>query len=272
MARVLGDQDHRDEEEQAQLGAELAEVGKAEGRHAHKRRLTDGVEVDVARRLGARARRIHDRDHVADHDADEHRQQAREPAEIHGGRDGGEQRHGGGERLAGVVARGRAGQRKPDHGNHRAGHHRRQQVADRVHADDVNHGADDQVDNACDHDSGISEAVIWILCSLHGQHRADEGKARAQVARDLEPGDSEEDQGRDPAKKNHRVGIEAEDQWHQDRGAEHRHHVLQSHEDGLGPRKPILGVDDVPLACPYSDRHSAPSMGPAPTAAAQARR
>src|SRR5881296_2282301 len=85
MARVLGDEDHRDEEEQAQLGAELAEIGKAERRESKDRGAADRAEVDVACRLGAGARRIDGGHDVADHDPDQDRKQAGKAAQIDGG-------------------------------------------------------------------------------------------------------------------------------------------------------------------------------------------
>src|SRR3989454_282506 len=109
------------------------------------------------------------------------------------------------------------------------------------------------------HDACVGKPVVGVRRPLHRQDRADEREAGAEIARDLEPCDEQEDEGRHAAEEDHGVGVEAENQRHQDGGAEHGHHMLQAHEDGLRPRQPILGIDDVALALPSSHRHGTPS-------------
>src|SRR5712692_4591106 len=225
VACVLGHQDHRDEEEQAESGPELAEVGEAEGGHADDRRIADGVEVDMAGGLGVRARRIDGRDDIADHDADQHRQHPREASEIDGGADRGQQRDHRGEGLARKVAGRCAGQGQPDHGDDRARDYGGQQVPDRIHAHEVHDDSDRQVDDAGHEDARVGQSMVRVR-TLDGEHRSDKGEAGAEIARYLEARDGQKDQCRHAAEEDDRVRIEPQDQRHQDGVSEHGHHVL----------------------------------------------
>ena len=214
----------------------------------------------MAGRLCSGAWRVNGRDEVADHNADQDREQSRKAAKVDCRADRGEQCDRRGKRLTCVVSGRGARERQADHCHHRARDHGRQQVANRVDADEVHDEADDQVDHAGHHDARISEAVI-VGRALNGQHRADEGEARSEVAGHLEPGDDQEDQGRHATEEDHGVRVEAEDQRHQDGGAEHGHHVLETHEDRLRPRETVLRINDVALPRGGGYGHDAtPSM------------
>ena len=62
---------------------------------------------------------------------------------------------------------------------------------------------------------------------------ADEGEARAEIARHAPAGDDEEDQRGDAGEEDRDVRIEAHQQRRQHGRAEHRDHVLQADQHGL---------------------------------------
>ncbi len=108
--------------------------------------------------------------------------------------------------------------------------------------------ADQEVDHARNQNSAVREVVMPGAAALDGKHGAQEGERRAEVAGHLSAGDEQEDEGRDSAEEDHCVRVEAKDQRNEHCGPEHRHHVLQAHEDGLRPRQTVLGIDDAALS------------------------
>src|SRR5439155_13300652 len=106
-----------------------------------------------------------------------------------------------------------AREREADHRYDGSGHHRGQQVADRVDADEMDDHPDGEVDDAGHDDAGVREAVV-AGGALHGKHRTDERKARAKIARYLETGDDEEDERRHAAEEDDGVRAEPQDEWH----------------------------------------------------------
>src|SRR5207245_10401984 len=75
-------------------------------------------------------------------------------------------------------------------------------------------------------DPAVGQIVMVGAAALYCKDRAEKGERRTEVAGHLAAGDKQEDQRRDSAEEDDRIGIETEDQGNQHRGAEHRHHVL----------------------------------------------
>ena len=169
---------------------------------------------------------VQPRDQISDHDTDEDWKQAWKTAQVHGGDGRGEEGDGAGDQILLEVGDGNAGQRDPDYGHDRAGHHRRHQESDDVDAGEVDDDSDQKVDDAGDQDPGERQSLVLAGPALDREHRTDERERRAEVAGYLAAGDDEEDERPDAAEENHGVRVETEDQRDQYRGAEHRHHVL----------------------------------------------
>jgi hypothetical protein len=108
----------------------------------------------------------------------------------------------------------------------------------------VHDGADGQVDDAGDEDAEKGGGVVAVGSALDRQDGADEREGRTQVTGHPAAGDGEEDQRGDAAEEDHGVGVEADDERHEDRGAEHDHDVLEPQEERLRAGQPFLGIDD----------------------------
>ena len=108
-----------------------------------------------------------------------------------------------------------------------------------------------RVDDAAGDDAAQRHADVGVgpLARVGGggDHHADEGEARAQVAGHLAAGDEEEDQRADAAHEDGDVGIEPHEDGRQHRGAEHRDHVLHAHGRGLRPGQALVRRDHAAL-------------------------
>ncbi len=75
------------------------------------------------------------------------------------------------------------------------------------------------------------------------RHRRDHREARPQVARQPVAGDHQEQQRADAGEQQRGGGRETGQHRHQERGAEHRHHVLGPDAERAWPAQPLVGAD-----------------------------
>ena len=113
---------------------------------------------------------------------------------------------------------------------------------------DLHDDADQEIERAGGDDAAERQGDIGIGAadgSAGGnEHGADEGEARAEIARHPAADHEEEDDGGDARKQDRDVGIEPHEDGRQHRRAEHRDHVLQAHDHRLAHRQPLVRHDD----------------------------
>ena len=139
-------------------------------------------------------------------------------------------------------------QHEADGGDDGAGQDRRHEALDPAVPGNGHDDADQGVERARRDDAAEGEADIGVgradARARRREHRADEGEARAEIARHPPADDGEEDQGGDAGEQDRDVRIEAHEEGCEDGGAEHGDHVLQPDHDGRAGRQPLLRHDD----------------------------
>ncbi|MBF4195249.1 outer membrane receptor protein [Mycolicibacterium phlei] len=231
MPDVLGDQrDHRGQEHRQHRQRERRRV---ELRQPHPRRGRDRRRVDLAERQ---------RQQIADHHRHEDRQPADQTAEERQRRHQQHQGHRRDHRALLEVPLRRRRQVEPDQRDDGAGHHRRQRHVDPVGAREVHHRADR--DQRQPHGHQAAEGAAGALRRHRRGHRCDHREARAQIARQPVTGDQQEQDRADAGEQQRRRGWEAGQHRYQERGPEHRDHMLGAQADGAAPAESFIGCDD----------------------------
>ena len=113
-------------------------------------------------------------DGVPDDDAEEHREQTGKAPQIHRSECGGKKGDGPGYQLLLVVGDRHARQSNADHGHHSARDHRRHQEANYVDTGEMDHGADQEVDDASDENARECKALVLAGPTLDREDSPDE--------------------------------------------------------------------------------------------------
>lgn len=238
VADVLDDDDERGGQDDED-GAEV-ELRRVERRQGEPRRALDKRPVDDA---------ADGRDDVAADDADEDRDDGEEALEGDGGEDGDGQRRERDEhrRAVRLVAR-EAGHARGcrheleaddgDDGTHRGG---REDHIDPARADGAHEQADEAEDDA-DADEAAEGCLIAVLRE-HEEDRREEGKARAEVGRDLPLAEHEVEDRADAVEQEDRGRVDLEEDRYEHGGAEHREEMLQREWDRLEKRQLLFDTN-----------------------------
>ena len=198
-------------------------------------------------------------DQVAGGTADQHRQAAPHSRRVD--RDETDRHHRGkrdpaGEIGAGLVVGRDAGgavdgdrrEHEADGGHDGARDHRRHQPLDPAVACHLHHEADEEIERAGRDDAAERQGDVRVRAAdaraRGDQHRADEGEARAEIARHPAADHEEEDQRREAREQDRDIGVEAHQDRRQHRRAEHGDHVLQAQNHHLAGRQPLVRHDD----------------------------
>ena len=230
------------------------ELGQLEGGQAHQTGLGHGGEIHQG--LGgavsthnSHAAGIHNKggnigDHHAHEDGDD-LEHAAAPDVEHD--DGGQGDEGQGPAAGGVV-HSRGGQGQADAHDDGAGDHGGQKAHDLLHARQLDDQGQDQVQQTGHHNAaaGVAQLILGVHGGVdaavqigHGGKAAQKGEGGAQEGGHLELRAHMEEQGADAGKE--QGGLDAQGQTilphqngHQNGGAKHGEHVLQTQDEHLG--------------------------------------
>ena len=192
-----------------------------------------------------------DGQHIRADDAEEDRDDLDHALAPDVGGDDDEDGRDGDPPVAGAVIDGGGGQVQADGDDDGAGDDGREEAHDLLGAERLEQSREDDIHKtrARDAETGIGQHLEVGLVLLLAEHRSDggvaaeEGEGRAEEGRDLAAGDEVEQQ-RAEAREQKRVrNVEARQDGHEDRRAEHGEHVLEA-EQQHSARAELSGVID----------------------------
>ena len=247
VAQVLGHQDdyHRHDEQHG-VGAEHRRVqaGQAQPRGgndtAHVHRFAPAQAVG---------------EHGVEQAGNNQPQQDQQPLQ-HAAREHGHQRHAGEghglhpglEVVGGHVFNGNGCQVQANDGHDSARHHRRHEFFNPTGADGLHQQPHQGIDRAAGNDAAQRQADIGVgplaCVAGGGNHHANKGKRRAQVAGHFAAGDQKENQRANAAHQHGQIGVKPHQDRGQHGGAKHSDDVLHAHQAGLRPGQALIGADD----------------------------
>ncbi len=246
VAQVLRHQnDHDGHDQRHRLGLKL---GRGERRHAEPGGV--GQAGEIHRRAQAQAIGEHGVNHAGDQQTHQNEQPLHHAAGVNRHQtdaDEGDQRHPVVEVARAVTLDGDGRQIQPDHRDHRAGHHRRHEPLDPFHPHAHDDEADHRIhhaagDDAAQRDTNVGVRPAARIAAGRDDH-ADERKRRAEITRHSPADDQKENQRADAAHQNRDIGTETHEQRREHRRAEHGHHMLQPHHQGLRPGQAFIRGD-----------------------------
>ena len=206
---------------------------------------------DVLNKVVTDGRVSDDRDDVGTDNAEEDRDDLDHALAPDVGGDDDSDSNNGDPPVASAVIDGGGGQGQADGDDDGAGDDGREEAHDLLGAKNLKQIRKDDVHKTCarDAEAGIGQHLEVGLVLLLAEHRSDggvaaeEGEGRAEEGRDLAAGDEVEQQ-RAEAREQKRVrNVEARQDGHEDRRAEHGEHVLES-EQQHSARAELSGVID----------------------------
>jgi hypothetical protein len=155
------------------------------------------------------------------------------------------------------------GEVEADQHHDRTGDRGRKDRVDHPGAGEVHEDADQRQHDAGDHDRAGDVGGVAALGPDGGDTGHERG-AGAEVARHL-VGDDQQEQDRAESREHDReVGVQSHDEREHERRSEHRHHVLGTDAEGLGPWESLVRRDRLPRTgihlLPAEHRHDASWM------------